>query len=97
MSVIIADRDESTLGPFLHAGTPQHEALQEWLERRGGGSISTQAAAIRALLHAGADLLNDELLDQGYRELSREYEEDEARMERRRARDRYVERTEAHQ
>jgi hypothetical protein len=95
LSVILADVDEVRIEPFMESSTPQHAVLQGWVARHGGGNVNSEAAAIRALMWAGAVALQDEVLDIGYAELATFYADDEARAERRAARDRYVARTEA--
>ena len=93
LSVILGEADQRLLEPFLTAGTGPHLALQRWAEIRGARSVSSDAAAIRALLQAGAEALSDDVLDAGYAELARVYHRPEEREERRASRDRYVART----
>ncbi len=98
MSLILGEGDQLTLEPFIRPGTGQHQVLQHWATEHGVGAVNSEAAAIRALLQAGADALADEVLDAGYAELAQVYgngEEREERGERRTARDRYVARTES--
>lgn len=95
LSVILGDVDEQLVEAFMEAGTAQHAVLQSWVRRHGGRGVNSEAAAIRALMQAGAAALRDEVLDAGYAELADLYTEDEAGAERRAARNRYVERTEA--
>jgi len=59
------------------------------------GAVNSEAAAIRALLQAGAEALAEEVLDAGYAELAQVYGGAAERGERRTARDRYVARAEA--
>jgi len=84
-----------TLDPFIRPGTGHHQALQHWAAEHGVGAVNSEAAAIRALLQAGAEALAEEVLDAGYAELAQVYGGAEERAERRTARDRYVARAEA--
>lgn len=95
LSLILGDHDQSVLEPFIRTGTGQHQVLQRWATDHGVGSVDSEAAAIRALLQAGANALSDDVLDAGYAELAQVYEGTEERSERRSARDRYVARTDA--
>jgi len=95
LSLILGETDESVLEPFIRSGTAQHRVLQRWAAEHGVGNVNSEAAAIRALLQAGADALRDEVLDDGYAELAQVYDGTEAGDERRAARDSYVARTEA--
>jgi len=95
LSLILGETDESVLEPFIRSGTGQHRVLQRWAAEHGVGNVNSEAAAIRALLQAGADALRDEVLDDGYAELAQVYDGTKAGDERRAARDRYVARTEA--
>ena len=94
MSLILGEGDHLTLEPFIRPGTSQHQVLQHWAAEHGVGAVNSEAAAIRALLAAGADALADEVLDAGYAELAQVYGRVEERDERRSARDRYMARTE---
>lgn len=94
LSLILGETDESVLEPFIRSGTGQHRVLQRWAAEHGVGNVNSEAAAIRALLQAGADALRDEVLDDGYAELAQVYDGTKAGDERRAARDRYVARTE---
>ncbi len=95
LSLILGETDESVLKPFIRSGTGQHRVLQRWAAEHGVGNVNSEAAAIRALLQAGADALRDEVLDDGYAELAQVYNGTEEGDERRASRDRYVARTEA--
>ncbi len=95
LSLILGEGDQLTLEPFIRPGTGQHQVLQHWAAEHGVGAVNSEAAAIRALLQAGAEALADEVLDAGYAELAQVYGGAEERDERRTARDRYVVRTEA--
>lgn len=95
LSLILGEDDQQRLEPFMHAGTGQHEVLQRWAAEHGIGSVNSEAAVMRALLQAGVEALRDDALDAGYAELARLYDGIEERAERRAARDRYVNQTEA--
>lgn len=93
LSVILGNQDEQRVLQFASPGTPEREALQSWVAQHGGGKLGSEAAVIRALVHAGAFSLQEELLDAGYAEMAGTYaDEDE---DRRAVRRRYIERTEA--
>jgi hypothetical protein len=94
LSLILGEGDQLQLEPFIQAGTGQHKVLQRWATEHGVGAVNSEAAAIRALLQAGAEALRDDVLDEGYTELAQTYSGAEVRDERRTARDRYVARTE---
>lgn len=87
--------EEERMMPFLTDGTPERAVLSEWVRRYGGGTVRSEAAVLRALLLAGAAAMRDEVLDLGYSELAVLYDEEESANDRRAARDRYIERTEA--
>jgi|GEM_PF-902247 len=95
LSLILGEGDQLQLEPFIQAGTGPHQVLQRWADAHGVGSVNSEAAAIRALLHAGVEALRDDVLDEGYAELAQVYNGVEENDERRSARDRYVARTEA--
>ncbi len=94
LSLILGDGDQQLLEPFTHAGSAQHQALLRWAEAHGTGPVNSEAAAIRALLQAGAEALRDDALDEGYIELAQVYNGAEERDDRRSARALYVARTE---
>jgi len=94
LSLILGESDQLTLEPFIRPGTGQHQVLQHWAAEHGVGAVNSEAAAIRALLAAGAEALADEVLDAGYAALAQVYGAAEEREERCTARDRYVARTE---
>jgi len=96
LSVIIGDADELRLDPFFIADSPERSALQAWLAGHGERPATSDAASIRALLRAGAEAIRDAALDAGYAELAEEYDEKGARADRRTARKRYADRTDAH-
>lgn len=95
VSLILRDTDEVAIAPFLSADTTQFEVLRRWVAQRGESDIRSEAAALRALLQAGVEALRDDVLDSGYAELAAEFHADAERAERRSARDRYADRTDA--
>lgn len=95
LSLIIGDSEQSTIEPFIQAGTEHHDALLRWAEAHGSGGVNSEAAALRVLLRVGAIALQDEVLDAGYAELAQVLSGAEDRAERRIARDRYAARTDA--
>ncbi len=95
LSLILGDGDQSTIQPFIQAGTAHHNALRRWAEAHGAGGVNSEAAALRVLLQAGAIALQDDVLDAGYAELAQVFSGQEERAERRTARDRYAARTDA--
>jgi hypothetical protein len=95
LSVILGDDDERTLEPFTDPSSDHHQVLQRWAAAHQLGSVTSEAAAIRALLQVGAEALRDEVLDQGYAELAIYYDGPESHDDRRAARERYIARTEA--
>jgi hypothetical protein len=95
LSLILGESDQSTIEPFTRAGTEHFEALRRWAEAHGTGTVNSEAAALRALLQAGAIALQDDVLDSGYAELAEVFSGEEERTERRGARDRYTARTDA--
>ncbi len=54
----------------------------------------SEASALRVVLAAGVEALREEQLEQGYAELAKTYNDDNADAERRFARDRHIERIE---
>lgn len=95
LSLILGEGDQQQLAPFIQAGTDQNEVLKRWAAMHGVGSVSSEAAALRALLQAGVEALLEDVLNEGYAELAQVYDGVHERDERRLARDRYVTRTEA--
>jgi len=83
LSLILGEGDQLTLEPFIRPGTGQHQVLQHWAAEHGVGAVTSEAAAIRALLQAGAEALAEEVLDAGYAELAQVYGGVEERSERR--------------
>ena len=94
LSLILGEIDESVLRPFIRSDTDQHRVLEQWAADHGVGTVNSEAAAIRALLRAGAGALSEEMLDAGYAELAQIYSGTVEGDERRVARDRYLARTE---
>ena len=90
LSVILGDVDEELVEPFVATGTVQHAVLQRWAALQGAGRVNSEAAAIRALMRAGAAALQDEVLEAGYADLVSLYNEKNAQADRRAARERYV-------
>jgi hypothetical protein len=95
LSVIIGDADQVRLEPFFVKDSPERSALQAWLAERGERPATSDAASIRALLQAGAEALQDDILNAAYAELAEEYDDQAARADRRTARKRYADRTDA--
>lgn len=93
LSLILGEPERLALQPFTDPETDQRHALERWAAEHGVGAVSSEAAAIRALLLAGAEALRDDALDAGYADLAKQYNAPEARDERRAARDRYAART----
>jgi len=96
LSLILASDDVQRITPFTSPGTDSHHVLQRWATVHGVGPLSSEAAAIRALLQAGVEALQEEVLDQAYVELAQTFHGGSERADRRAARDRYVRRTESH-
>lgn len=95
MSLILGDSDEAVIAPYLSQGSPAYEVLRHWVSQRGvADDIKSEAAALRALLQAGAEALQEYVLDAGYAQLATEFNSESADVERRTARDRYARRTE---
>ena len=92
LSLILGDEDQRRIGPFIEAGTGEHEVLQRWAAAHGFRSIDSEAAAIRAVLQAGVEALRDDVLDGAYAELAHTFNAPEQRAERRAARKRYADR-----
>lgn len=96
-SLILGDSDEARIRPYLDQGSPAFEVLRRWAnEHDVADDIKSEAAALRALLQAGAKALQEHVLDAGYAELATEFNTESSRIERREARDRYARRTESH-
>ncbi|MGH3417190.1 MAG: hypothetical protein ACRDSS_12045 [Actinocrinis sp.] len=95
LSVILGDADQERLEPFLAEGSEERDVLRRWAARRDAGGVDSEAAVIRALLRAGTEALRDHVLDLGYAALALEYDSGGGDADRRAARDRYIERTEA--
>lgn len=96
VSLILGASDEATIGPYLDQGSPAFEVLRHWAnEHDVADDIKSEAAALRALLQAGAEALKEHVLDVGYAELAAEFNTEPANVERRSARARYARRTES--
>ena len=95
VSLILGDSDEAVIAPYLSQGSPAFEVLRHWTSQRDvADDIKSEAAALRALLRAGAEALQEYVLDVGYAELAEEFNSESANVERRAARDRYTRRAE---
>jgi len=95
VSLILKDTDEAVIAPYLSEGSASFEVLRQWASQRGESDIKSEAGALRALLQAGAEALREHVLDVGYADLAAEFNGESAQAERRAARDRYAQRTEA--
>ncbi|WP_237752758.1 hypothetical protein [Mycolicibacterium aromaticivorans] len=96
VSLILKDADEAAIEPYLNEGSVAFEVLRQWASRHGEADIKSEAAALRVLLQAGAEALQEHVLDAGYASLAGEFNSEPAHAERRSARDRYARRTERH-
>ena len=95
VSLILGDSDEAVIAPYLSQGSPAFEVLRHWaIQHDVADDIKSEAAALRALLQAGAEALQEHVLDVGYAQLASEFNSESANVERRTARDRYARRTE---
>lgn len=95
VSLILGDSDEAAIGPYLDPESPAFEVLRHWASQHDvADDIKSEAAALRALLQAGAEALKDLVLDVGYAQLATEFNAEPSSTERRSARERYVRRTE---
>ncbi|OBG02466.1 hypothetical protein DQP57_17410 [Mycobacterium colombiense] len=95
MSLILKDADEAAIAPYLSEGSAAFEALRQLASQRGEGDIKSEAGALRALLHAGAQAVGERVLDVGYAELASEFNSEPANAERRTARGRHARRSKA--
>lgn len=95
LSLILGDSAQAAIEPFVRAGTAHHDALGRWAEDHGAGSVNSEAAALRVLLQAGMNAVQEDILDAGYAELAQVLSGEQERGERRTARDRYAARTDA--
>lgn len=93
VSLILKDADEAAIEPYLNEGSPAFEVLRQWASQRGEGDIKSEAGALRVLLQAGAEALQEYVLDAGYAHLADEFNSEPAHAERRSARDLYTRRT----
>jgi len=96
LSLILGDHDVALLERFTAAGTAEHSALEDWALAHVMEPVSSEAAALRILLKAGAGTVSEGIADVAYAQLALEYSADSAAAERRSARTRYADRTEAH-
>lgn len=93
VSLILKDADEAAISPYLDEGSVFAEVLRQWARQHGEADINSEAAALRALLQAGAEALHERVLDAGYAQLAEEFNTTTAHTERRTARDRYARRS----
>ncbi|MBU8834203.1 MULTISPECIES: hypothetical protein [Mycobacteriaceae] len=90
VSLILGDSDEAAIAPYLSQGSPAFEVLRQWASQHDvADDIKSEAAALRALLQAGAEALQEHVLDVGYAQLATEFNSDSANAERRTARNRH--------
>ena len=96
VSLILGDSDEAAIGPYLEEGSPSFDVLRRWAsEHNLANDIESEAAALRALLRAGAEALRERVLDEGYAQLATEFNTEASNVERRAPRDRYARRTDS--
>lgn len=96
VSLILSDSDEAQIGPYLDKVSPAVEVLSRWAnEHDASGDIKSEAAALRALLQAGAEALKEHVLDVDYAQLATEFNTEPSSVGRRAARDDYARRTES--
>lgn len=93
-SLILKDADEAVIGPYLSEGSLEMNAVREWGKRRGI-AVTSEASALRVLLHAGAEAIQEAVLEAGYASLAGEFNAPRENAERRAARARYADRTDA--
>jgi hypothetical protein len=95
LSVTLEPVDIRALESVSQSASPERRALADWARGRGIElpESAAQAALLRMLVRVGADHLRTSALDQGYARLIVELGADTA-DDSRRARDRYVDRTE---
>ena len=94
VSLILGDAAEAKIGPYLDEGSPAFEVLRHWASEHGvADDIKSEAAALRALLQAGAEALQEQVLNAGYAQLATEFNSESSNVERRSARDRYARRS----
>ena len=90
VSLILGDSDEAVIAPYLNQGSPAFEVLRHWASQHDvADDIKSEAAALRALLQAGAEALQEHVLDVGYAQLATEFNSESANAERRAARNRH--------
>lgn len=95
LSITLEREEERVVQIFASPSTLEHAALLEWAGRRGIDTdrIGSDASLVRALIRAGAEALQERVLDVGYAALAielTEHQHDEVREARRR----YVDRSE---
>ncbi|SEB18035.1 MULTISPECIES: hypothetical protein [unclassified Mycobacterium] len=74
VSLTLGDSDMAKIGPYLVEGSAAFEALSRWAsENNVADDIKSEAAALRALLRAGAEALGERVLDVGYAQLATEF------------------------
>lgn len=96
VSLTLGAPDEAAIGPYLNVGSVAFEVLRRWASEHGvADDIKSKAAVLRALLQAGAETLNEHVLDVGYAQLAAEFKAEPSNAERRAARDRYARRAES--
>lgn len=94
-SLLLDGAAEKAVGPFLKKGTIENASLNAWAKLHGAAKVESEASALRTLLQAGAEALQEQALEAGYAELAAAYSGDQERAERRAARDRYAGRTDS--
>lgn len=95
VSLILKDTDEAILAPYLREGTVEMDAVRSWAQHHGV-TVSTEAAALRVLLQAGAEAIRESVLELAYTALAEEFNAPDMDADRRAARARYAARTDAH-
>jgi hypothetical protein len=94
VSLILKDADEAVIAPYLSEGSAEMDAVRSWAKQRGI-AVTSEAAALRVLLQAGAEAIQEAVLETGYASLATEFNSPTQNVERRTARARYAERTDA--
>jgi hypothetical protein len=91
----LEDEEEAAVASFAAEGTPENDALVAWAAARGiRVSSRSEAALLRLLVRAGAESLQERILDLGYSELAVTLQGEE-HADSHEARRRYVSRREA--
>lgn len=88
VSLILKDVDEAVIAPYLDEDSAAFEVLRQWAVQRGETNFKSEAAALRALLQAGAEAIGEDVIEAGYACLAGEFNSDHADAERKIARDR---------